>query len=138
VKTKALQDNIARSIAKFLYENIITQFSCPTHLVNDQGSLFINGSFESLVQEFMITHHKSTTYYPHGNGQEKFTNKTLKQVLIKLVNVNQNDWDVMLPIALWAYRTAYKVSTQHTPYELVYGLMPLLPIEFIVPTNQTC
>jgi hypothetical protein len=42
----------------------------------------------------------------------------------------------MLPIALWAYRTAYKVSTQHTPYELVYGLMPLLPIEFIVTINQ--
>jgi hypothetical protein len=88
------------------------------------------------VQEFMITHHKSTTYYPHGNGQANSTNKMLKQVLIKLMNVNRNDWDVMLPIALWAYRTAYKVSTQHTPYELVYGLMPLLPIEFIVPTNQ--
>jgi hypothetical protein len=43
----------------------------------------------------------------------------------------------MLPTALWAYRTTYKVSTQHTPYELIYGLMPLLPIEFIVLTNQT-
>jgi hypothetical protein len=29
------------------------------------------------------------------------------------------------------------VSTQHTPYELIYGLMPLLPTEFIVPTNRT-
>jgi len=29
------------------------------------------------------------------------------------------------------------VSTQHTPYELIYGLMPLLPTEFMVPTNQT-
>jgi hypothetical protein len=51
----------------------------------------------------MITHHKSTTYYPQGNGQAKSTNKMLKQILTKLVNANQNDWDVMLPIALWAY-----------------------------------
>ncbi len=43
----------------------------------------------------------------------------------------------MLPIALWAYRTTYKVSTQHTPYKLIYGLMPLLPTKFIVPTNRT-
>ncbi len=57
--------------------------------------------------------------------------------MIKLVNINWNDWDVMLPIALWAYRTAYKVSTQHTPYKLIYRLMPLLPTKFIVPTNQT-
>jgi hypothetical protein len=85
----------------------------------------------------MITHHKSTTYYLQGNDQVKSTNKTLKQILIKLVNVNQNDWDVMLPTALWAYQTTYKVSIQHTPYILVYRLMSLLPTKFIVPTNQT-
>jgi hypothetical protein len=39
------------------------------------------------------------------------------------MNANQNDSDVMLPTALWAYRTAYKVSTQHTPYELVYAII---------------
>jgi hypothetical protein len=53
------------------------------------------------------------------------------------VNANRNDWDVMLPTTLLAYIIAYKVSTQHTPYKLVYGLMTLLFIEFIVPTNQT-
>jgi hypothetical protein len=61
----------------------------------------------------------------------------VKQILTKLVNVNRNDWDVMLSTTLWAYRTAYKVSTQHTPYKFVYGLTSLLPTEFIVPTNQT-
>jgi hypothetical protein len=55
------------------------------------------------VQEFMITHHKSTIYYPQGNGQEKSTNKTLKHILMKLVNANLIDWDVMLPITLWTY-----------------------------------
>ncbi len=84
----------------------------------------------------MITHHKSTTYYPQGNGQEKSTNKMLKQILTKLVNANQHDWDVMLPIALWAYWITYKVSTQHTPSELIYGLMPLLLIEFMIPITK--
>jgi hypothetical protein len=58
----------------------------------------------------MITHHKSTTYYPQGNGQEKSTNKMLKHILMKLVNVNLTNWDVMLPTTLWTYRTTYKVS----------------------------
>ncbi len=53
------------------------------------------------------------------------------------MNANQNDWDVMLPAALWAYKIAYKVSTQHTPYKLVYGLMTLLPTKFIIPTDRT-
>jgi hypothetical protein len=54
--------------------------------------------------------------------------------------LNQNDWNVMLPTALWAYRTTYKVSTQHTPYELVYWLMPLIITYQIYSPNQmnTC
>ncbi len=58
VETKALRDNIAKNIVKFIYENIITRFGCPTHFINDQGSHFINKIIEVLVVEFMIVHHK--------------------------------------------------------------------------------
>ncbi len=87
-KAKALRDNIAQSIAKFIYEIFITYFACPTHLVSDQGTCFINRKIEILTQEFMITHHKSTTYYPQGNSQAKSTNKILGRLLAKMVNAN--------------------------------------------------
>jgi hypothetical protein len=48
------------------------------HVVNDNGSHFINDIIEILTIEFMITHHTSITYYPQGNGQVKSTNKILK------------------------------------------------------------
>ena len=38
---------------------------------------------------------------------------------------------------LFSYRTAYKVATGHSPFELVYGLLPLMPTEYIVPTQRT-
>ncbi len=66
VEAKTLSDNTARSTIKFLYENIITHFDCPTHLLSDQETHFINNSIKFLVQKFMITHHKSTTYYLQG------------------------------------------------------------------------
>jgi hypothetical protein len=68
VETKALRDKTTRSTIKFLYENSSIHFSCPTRLVSGQGSHFINNYIKLLVQEFMIPHHKSTTYYPQGNG----------------------------------------------------------------------
>jgi hypothetical protein len=64
VEAKTLRDNIVQSTTKFTHENIRTHFGCPTHLVSDQGTHFINRTIEILTQEFMITHHKSTTYYP--------------------------------------------------------------------------
>jgi hypothetical protein len=33
---------------------------------------------------------------------------------------------------LFSYITAYKVTTGYTPYQLVYGLHPLMPIKYIV------
>jgi hypothetical protein len=89
-----------------------------------------------LVKTFMISHHKSTTYYLQGNGQAKLTHKTLGKILAKLVNANWTDWDVMLVIALWAYQTTYKVTTQYTPFELVYGMQPIMPTKFAIPTKR--
>ena len=40
----------------------------------------------------------------------------------KLVADHQRDWDAQLTAALWAYRTAYKVTTGHTPFHLMYGI----------------
>jgi len=34
---------------------------------------------------------------------------------------------------LWAYRTAYKGTTEFSPFQLVYGQEAILPIEFEIP-----
>jgi hypothetical protein len=34
---------------------------------------------------------------------------------------------------LFSYITTYKIATWYTPYQFVYGLHPLMPIEYIVP-----
>jgi hypothetical protein len=44
------------------------------------------------------------------------------------------DWDIKLFAALWAYRTAYKVTTQSTPFQLVYGTEAIIPIELEIPS----
>jgi hypothetical protein len=33
---------------------------------------------------------------------------------------------------LFSYRITYKVATRYTPYQLVYGLHPLMPTKYIV------
>jgi hypothetical protein len=75
----------------------------------------------------MVLHRKSTTYYPQANGQAESTNKIIKTTLTKIVNANRTDWDTKLYAALWAYR----VTTKHTPFSLVFGTEILLSLIFI-------
>ncbi len=37
-----------------------------------------------------------------------------------------------MSIVLFPYRTTYKVATCYTPYQLVYGLHPLMLIEYFL------
>jgi hypothetical protein len=37
-----------------------------------------------------------------------------------------------MSIVLFSYRTTYKVVIGYTPYQLVYGLHPLMPIEYVL------
>jgi hypothetical protein len=39
-----------------------------------------------------------------------------------------------LTMVLFSYRTTYKVATWYTPYQLVYGLHPLMPTKYVLST----
>ncbi len=101
--------------------------------VIDQGVPFINDAIKYLTNHFVLKDVSSITYYPQGNGQVKSTNKELGTPLIKLVSENIIDQDEHLSIMLFSYITTYKIATWYTPYQFVYGLHPLMPIEYIVP-----
>ncbi len=53
--------------------------------------------------------------------------------MTKLINDNKTNWDEHLSTMLFSYKTTYKVAIGYTPYQLVYGLHPLMPIEYIMP-----
>jgi hypothetical protein len=51
VEMKTFCYNMAKSTAKFIYEQIVACFGYLTHLISDQGSHFINKTIEILVEE---------------------------------------------------------------------------------------
>ena len=107
-----------------------------SNLVSDQGTHFLNEVIHILTHRHMIIHKKSIVYYPQANGQAESTNKILQQILKKVVEEHRTDWDQKLHSALWAFRTAYKLTTGLTPFWMVYGLEAVMPMEFLVPTMR--
>jgi hypothetical protein len=85
----------------------------------------------------LLWHMTSTTYYPQGNGQVESTNKVIGSLLIKLMNEDCTDWDEHLHTILYVYHITFKVTTGHTSFQLVYGLYPLMPIDYLLPTSNS-
>ena len=111
------------------------RFRCPLEIVSDQGVHFINKLIRLLTSQHMINHKKSSVYYPQANGQKaESSNKILMKILRRTVSENKKDWDKNLNSTLWAFRTAYKVSTGMTLFRLTYGLEAVVPTEYIVPS----
>ncbi|XP_039054287.1 uncharacterized protein LOC120196583 [Hibiscus syriacus] len=61
------------------------------------------------------------TYHPQKNNQDELSNREIKQILEKVVNLRQKNWSPKLDEALWAYRTTCKPPLGISPFNLVYG-----------------
>src|SRR6266508_1730020 len=133
-EAKVVMEANALSIANFLYQNIICQFGCFTHLHTDKGTEFVNEIVKRLTEKFRVKHHQSTSYRFQVNGLVERFNKSLCDSLAKLVNESA-EWDIFVKPALWAHRTSINSSTQLSPFMIVYGIQSQFPADQFQPQN---
>ena len=91
VKEKALRDSTAVSIANVVYEYLWCRFGCLINLVSDQGGHFLNFLICDLTTHYAVVNKKSTPYYPRVNRLAESTNKTLQNILKKIMNEHQTN-----------------------------------------------
>ncbi|GFS78046.1 transposon Tf2-9 polyprotein [Trichonephila clavipes] len=92
-----------------------------------------------LVDLCNIDHRFTTAYHPQTNGLTERFNKTLADMLSMYVDVEQKNWDEILPFVTFAYNTAKQETTGFTPFYLLHGreaettldtMLPFCPNDF--------
>ena len=74
------------AVANFIREHIICKFGIPHNFVTDNGTPFVNKDVQNILHHHHMKHHKSTPYYPQGNGQAEAINWVLLRILSKMVH----------------------------------------------------
>ncbi|GFT32303.1 transposon Ty3-I Gag-Pol polyprotein [Trichonephila clavipes] len=95
--TKALPTAEVAEIAKFLLEEIVLRHGAPRVIITDRGAVFRSRLVSSLVDLCNIDHRFTTAYHPQTNGLTERFNKTLADMLSMYVDVEQKNWDEILP-----------------------------------------
>ncbi|GFW82177.1 transposon Tf2-8 polyprotein [Trichonephila clavipes] len=136
--TKALPTAEVAEIAKFLLEEIVLRHGAPRVIITDRGAVFRSNLFP-LVDLCNIDHRFTTAYHPQTNGLTQRFNKTLADMLSMYVDVEQKNWDEILPFVTFAYNTAKQETTGFTPFYLLHGreaettldtMLPFCPNDF--------
>jgi len=122
-------DNIGETAAPFFFNHVVARFSIPQAIVTDHGSHFHNHMMFELATKLGLSHDNSTPYYPQANRQFEAINKVLKRMLQRMIGVHKRSSHLILYSALWAYRTSVRNTTGFTPFQLVYGLEAILPVQ---------
>jgi hypothetical protein len=136
VEARALKDNDSASIARFLWEEVITKHGIFGRLICDGGPE--NKKWvKDLVALYGVDRIVVSAYNPHANGMVERGHKPIVDSLSKLTNGGHGSWSDLLHLVLWADRTTVRQSTGKTPFELLYGYMCVLPIEAKVTTWNT-
>jgi hypothetical protein len=112
------------AIATAIFEMVICRHGLFEVMQSDRGSGFVSIIAANIYKIMGIKQVKTTAYHPRSNGVIERFNKTLKQTLKIYCNEHQNDWDVFLPYALFAYNTSYHHIIKETPFYLNYGRDP--------------
>ena len=125
----ALPDQTAKTVAKVLYEQVITTFGCPLSLLSDRGSSFCGELMTELSKLLQIKRLKTSGYHPETNAACERQNGVILQSL-KAAIKNQNEWEDVLPAVMAAYRATPCVnSTEFSPFFCLYGQSMRLPLD---------
>ena len=84
-------------------------------------------------EENNINLKQSTPYYPHGNGLAESSNKNIVNSIKKMLFENKRSWDTKLKFALWVDRLTIQSSIWTSPFQLVYGIDVVFPVQLVAP-----
>ena len=62
--------------------------------------IFCKKVFTTLMAKYGIKHSKSLAYHPQENDQVESSNRELKSILEKTVNINRRNWSLRLDDSL--------------------------------------
>ncbi len=121
---------------ELLTKVILTGHGMPRRILTDRGSNFNSELAREVYRLLDIAKSTTSAYHPQCDGHTERFNKTLGIMLAKLMEDHPLDWDELLPYCVFAYNISMHASTKLSPYYILYGREPKLPMDHMFGTAE--
>ena len=129
-----VKDQTARTAAETLRIGYFGLFGAPAYLVSDQGKAFTGHVITHLCELYGVQKLRTSPYHAQTNGQVECMNQTIICMIGKLEEDRKACWSEHLPELLMAYNATRSAVTSYSPYYLLFGRRPRIPIDYLFPT----
>ena len=97
--------------------------------INDQGREFVNQLCDELHKLTGVEQRVTSAYHTQANRLVERQNRTIKNVLVKVLEDNHEMWPHIIEGILFAHRVSLHSSTKYSPFMMLYNREPVLPID---------
>ena len=122
------RNQTARTTVEVLFNNCIVHYGFPLLIQSDQGANVESQLIKQLCSIAGIKKSRTTPYHPMGNDTTERFNITLLDMLGTLDPIKKTDWKLYVSLLVHAYNCTRHETTGHSPFFLMFGRHPRLPI----------
>ena len=129
-----VKDQTARTTTETLRIGYFGLFGAPAYLVSDQGKALTGHVITHLCELYGVQKLRTSPYHAQTNGQVERMNQTIIRMIGKLEEDKKACWSEHLPELLMAYNATCSAVTGYSPYYLLFGRRPRIPVDYLFPT----
>ena len=131
-----IPDKSADTIVATFINEYLPVHMCPQYILSDNGTEFKNSLMDQVLQQLVINRIFSAPYCPQSNHKLEVFHKYLKPTLKKFCEKDPTNWDKYLNQVLTSYRITPNPATAESPFFLVYGRDPNVPLHQLLEPMQ--
>ena len=102
--------------------------------MSDQAAEFTGQVISELCDLLGVTKIRMLPYHPQTNGTIERVHQTLRRMIAKMDPEKRAKWPLHLGPILIAYNATRSLITGYSPYFLMFGRRPRLPVDLLFPT----
>ena len=125
---RPVKDENGKTIANWLFEDIICRWGCITEIVTDNGGPY-RSAVAWLEQKYGIKGIKISSYNSKANGRIERPHWDVRQMLYKATGGNPSKWFWFFHHVMWADRVSIRKGFGCSPFFMVTGAHPILPLD---------
>ena len=129
-----VKDQTACTAAETLRIGYFGLFGAPAYLVSDQGKAFTGHVITHLCELYGVQKLRTSPYHAQTNGKVERMYQTIIHMISKLEEDRKACWSEHLPELLMAYNATRSAVTGYSPYYLLFGRRPRIPVDYLFPT----